>query len=80
MQKIVKLIDDGATTCVFKGDSVDALVVYETLKKYHEYDDCITIEIVDEDKPLFNSLNEFLSVHEYKYTLEEMQKENRWFL
>jgi len=77
MQKIVKLIDDGVITCVFKGDSVDALVVYETLKKYHEYDDCIDIELVDEDKPLFNSLNEFLSVHEYKYTLEEMQKENR---
>jgi len=77
MQKIVNLIDDGVTTCVFKGDSIDALVIYKTLKKYHEYDGCIDVEIIDEVEPSFDSLKDFLSVHEYKYTLEEMQKENK---
>jgi len=58
-------------TLIFKGSKKDAETIFKTLAKYHEYDNTI-VSIQKEETPEFKSLDDFLQVYEYKYTLDQL--------
>jgi hypothetical protein len=56
----------------FTGTKKECEIVEKVLKKYHEYDTNIEIEIVTIN-PTYKSLDDFFSVSEYKKTFEEIE-------
>ena len=60
---------------VFAGSPEECIIIEKTLQEYHRYDACISIRIKKEVVPEYKTLEEFMSVYEYRSTYEEIQKE-----